>query len=63
MGEDHHCDFAAASVRGGSVGVMGGAASERQRGYDVGAGAGGSGVLVRDLFAVAEADVDLCGWA
>ena len=63
MGENHHCDFAAACVRGGGVGVVAGAASERQRRYDVGAGARRSSVLVRDLSTVAEADVDLCGGA
>ena len=60
MGEDHYCDSAAACVRGGSMGAVAGFAGERQRGYDVGAGAGRRGVLVRDLFAAAETNVDLC---
>ena len=63
MGENVFGYFAAAGVRGGGMGVVECAEGERGRGYDVGAGARRSSVLVRDLSTVAEADVDLCGGA
>jgi len=62
MGKTCDWNSAGARVHWRGLGIGKGDSRERQRGYDVGADAGGGGLLGCDLSVVAETNVGLCIW-